>query len=243
MMDGSLEIDGKTPASYEYNVDVTKSVVDIAHKVGVSVEGELGCLGSLETGEGEKEDGHGFEGALSMDMLLTDPVQAKDFVEKTGVDALAIAIGTSHGAYKFTREPTGDILAMDRLADIHAAIPNTHLVMHGSSTVPQNLQDLINENGGAMKQTYGVPVEEIVKGIKVGVRKVNIDTDNRMAITAAIRKVFQESPEAFDPRKYLTPAMTAMTEICMLRYEAFNTAGQAGKIKAIPLADMAASYN
>ena len=242
MMDGSLEVDGKTPASYEYNVDVTKSVVDAAHKVGVSVEGELGCLGSLETGEGEKEDGHGFEGALSMDMLLTDPVQAKDFVEKTGVDALAIAIGTSHGAYKFTREPTGDILAMDRLAEIHAAIPNTHLVMHGSSSVPQNLQDLINENGGAMKQTYGVPVEEIVKGIKVGVRKVNIDTDNRMAITAAIRKVFQESPEAFDPRKYLTPAMTAMTEVCMLRYEAFNTAGQAGKIKAISLADMAASY-
>ena len=217
-------------------------MVDAAHKVGVSVEGELGCLGSLETGEGEKEDGHGFEGALSMDMLLTDPVQAKDFVEKTGVDALAIAIGTSHGAYKFTREPTGDILAMDRLAEIHAAIPNTHLVMHGSSSVPQNLQDLINENGGAMKQTYGVPVEEIVKGIKVGVRKVNIDTDNRMAITAAIRKVFQESPEAFDPRKYLTPAMTAMTEVCMLRYEAFNTAGQAGKIKAISLADMAASY-
>jgi fructose-bisphosphate aldolase class II len=243
MMDGSLEVDGKTPASYEYNVDVTKSVVDAAHKVGVSVEGELGCLGSLETGEGEKEDGHGFEGALSMDMLLTDPVQAKDFVEKTGVDALAIAIGTSHGAYKFTREPTGDILAMDRLAEIHEAIPNTHLVMHGSSSVPQNLQDLINENGGAMKQTYGVPVEEIVKGIKVGVRKVNIDTDNRMAITAAIRKVFQESPEAFDPRKYLTPAMTAMTEVCMLRYEAFNTAGQAGKIKAISLADMAASYN
>ncbi len=243
MMDGSLEVDGKTPASYEYNVDVTKSVVDAAHKVGVSVEGELGCLGSLETGEGEKEDGLGFEGALSMDMLLTDPIQAKDFVEKTGVDALAIAIGTSHGAYKFTREPTGDILAMDRLAEIHAAIPNTHLVMHGSSSVPQNLQDLINENGGAMKQTYGVPVEEIVKGIKVGVRKVNIDTDNRMAITAAIRKVFQESPEAFDPRKYLTPAMTAMTEVCMLRYEAFNTAGQAGKIKAISLTDMAASYN
>ncbi|MFT7517629.1 MAG: fructose-bisphosphate aldolase class II [Myxococcota bacterium] len=243
MMDGSLEADGKTPASYEYNVDVTRAVVDAAHKVGVSVEGELGCLGSLETGEGEKEDGHGFEGTLSKEMLLTDPVQAKDFVAKTGVDALAIAIGTSHGAYKFTRKPTGDILAMERLADIHAAIPNTHLVMHGSSSVPQNLQDLINANGGEMKQTYGVPVEEIVKGIKNGVRKVNIDTDNRMAITAAIRKVFQDSPEAFDPRKYLTPSMAAMTEICMLRYEAFNTAGQAGKIKSISLADMAASYN
>jgi fructose-bisphosphate aldolase class II len=243
MMDGSLEADGKTPASYEYNVDVTRAVVDAAHKVGVSVEGELGCLGSLETGEGEKEDGHGFEGTLSKEMLLTDPVQAKDFVAKTGVDALAIAIGTSHGAYKFTRKPTGDILAMERLADIHAAIPNTHLVMHGSSSVPQNLQDLLNANGGEMKQTYGVPVEEIVKGIKNGVRKVNIDTDNRMAITAAIRKVFQDSPEAFDPRKYLTPSMAAMTEICMLRYEAFNTAGQAGKIKSISLADMAASYN
>ncbi|MBC8370949.1 MAG: fructose-bisphosphate aldolase class II [Planctomycetes bacterium] len=243
MMDGSLEADGKTPASYEYNVNVTKAVVDAAHKVGVSVEGELGCLGSLETGEGEKEDGHGFEGKLTTDMLLTDPEEAKDFVAKTGVDALAIAIGTSHGAYKFTRKPTGDILAMDRLAEIHAAIPNTHLVMHGSSSVPQNLQDIINANGGEMPQTYGVPVDEIVKGIKVGVRKVNIDTDNRMAITGAIRKVFQDSPDAFDPRKYLTPAMTAMQEVCELRYEAFNTAGQAGKIKSISLADMAASYN
>ncbi len=242
MMDGSLEEDGKTPASYEYNVAVTKSVVDSAHAVGVSVEGELGCLGSLETGEGEKEDGHGFEGALSKDMLLTDPEQAKDFVEKTGVDALAIAIGTSHGAYKFTRKPTGDILAMDRLADIHASIPNTHLVMHGSSSVPQELQDVINEFGGGMKQTYGVPVEEIVKGIQNGVRKVNIDTDNRMAITGAIRKVFSQSPEAFDPRKYLTPAMAAMTEVCVQRYEAFNTSGQASKLKPVSLVDMAAGY-
>jgi len=242
MMDGSLEEDGKTPASYEYNVAVTKSVVDAAHAVGVSVEGELGCLGSLETGEGEKEDGHGFEGTLSMDMLLTDPVQAKDFVEKTGVDALAIAIGTSHGAYKFTRKPTGDILAMDRLTEIHAAIPNTHLVMHGSSSVPQDLQDMINEFGGEMKQTYGVPVEEIMKGIQHGVRKVNIDTDNRMAITGAIRKVFSESPEAFDPRHYLTPSMAAMTEVCVQRYESFNTSGQASKLKPVSLVDMAASY-
>ena len=243
MMDGSLEEDGKTPASYEYNCDVTKKVVESAHEVGVSVEGELGCLGSLETGEGEKEDGHGFEGKLDHDMLLTDPEQAKDFVAKTGVDALAIAIGTSHGAYKFTRKPTGDILAMDRLAEIHAAIPNTHLVMHGSSSVPQDLQDIINEAGGAMKQTYGVPVEEIVKGIQTGVRKVNIDTDNRMAITGAIRKVFADSPDAFDPRKYLTPAMSAMTEVCIARYEAFNTAGQASKIEALPLSAMADRYS
>ncbi|MBT3339979.1 MAG: fructose-bisphosphate aldolase class II [Planctomycetes bacterium] len=242
MMDGSLMEDGKTPASYEYNVDITKAVVDAAHAVGVSVEGELGCLGSLETGEGDKEDGHGFEGKLDKEMLLTDPEQAKDFVAQTGVDALAIAIGTSHGAYKFTRKPTGDILAMDRLAEIHAAIPNTHLVMHGSSSVPQDLQDIINAHGGEMKQTYGVPVEEIVKGIQHGVRKVNIDTDNRMAITGAIRKVFQDNPSAFDPRAYLNPAMAAMTEVCIKRYEAFNTAGHASKIKVVPLDEMARGY-
>lgn len=242
MMDGSLEEDGKTPASYEYNVQVTKAVTDAAHAVGVSVEGELGCLGSLETGEGEKEDGHGFEGALSKEMLLTDPDEAADFVAKTGVDALAIAIGTSHGAYKFTRKPTGDILAIDRIREINERLPNTHLVMHGSSAVPQDLQDIINEFGGDMAQTYGVPVEEVVEGIKHGVRKVNIDTDNRMAITGAIRKVFSETPAAFDPRKYLTPAMAAMTEVCVARYESFGTAGHASSIKVIPLSDMAERY-
>lgn len=242
MMDGSLEEDGKTPASYEYNVQVTKAVTDAAHAVGVSVEGELGCLGSLETGEGEKEDGHGFEGALSKEMLLTDPDEAADFVSKTGVDALAIAIGTSHGAYKFTRKPTGDILAIDRIREINERLPNTHLVMHGSSAVPQDLQDIINEFGGDMAQTYGVPVEEVVEGIKHGVRKVNIDTDNRMAITGAIRKVFSETPAAFDPRKYLTPAMAAMTEVCVARYESFGTAGHASSIKVIPLSDMAERY-
>ncbi|MCW9034452.1 MAG: fructose-bisphosphate aldolase class II [Rhodospirillales bacterium] len=242
MMDGSLEADGKSPASYEYNVEVTKAVTDLAHMVGVSVEGELGCLGSLETGEGEKEDGHGFEGKLDKDMLLTDPEQAADFVAKTKVDALAIAMGTSHGAYKFTRKPTGDILAMDVVEKIHAKLPNTHLVMHGSSSVPQELQDIINEFGGEMPQTYGVPLEEIVKGIKYGVRKVNIDTDNRMAITGQIRRVLTEQKEAFDPRAYLKPAIAAMTELCLSRYEAFNTAGQASKIKVAKLTDMADRY-
>lgn len=242
MMDGSLEADGKTPASYDYNVETTRTVTDIAHMVGVSVEGELGCLGSLETGEGEKEDGHGFEGALDMDQLLTDPDQAKDFVEKTNVDALAVAIGTSHGAYKFTRKPTGDVLAMDVVAKIHEKIPNTHLVMHGSSSVPQDLQDIINAYGGDMPQTYGVPVEEIVRGIKHGVRKVNIDTDNRMAITGQIRKLFAEKPAEFDPRKYLVPARDAMEKVCKARYEEFNTAGQASKIKPIALSDMAKRY-
>ncbi|MCF8480260.1 MAG: fructose-bisphosphate aldolase class II [Rhodospirillum sp.] len=242
MMDGSLEEDAKTPASYDYNCDVTGDVTRTAHMVGVSVEGELGCLGSLETGEGEKEDGHGFEGKLDHSMLLTDPDQAADFVKKTKVDALAIAMGTSHGAYKFTRKPTGDILAMDVVKNIHARLPDTHLVMHGSSSVPQELQDIINEFGGAMPQTYGVPVEEIVEGIKHGVRKVNIDTDCRMAITGAIRKVLTSTPSEFDPRKYLKPAMSAMEKICVERYEQFSTAGNASRIKPIALADMAKRY-
>jgi fructose-bisphosphate aldolase class II len=242
MMDGSLEEDAKTPASYEYNRDVTADVVRTAHMVGVSVEGELGCLGSLETGEGEKEDGHGFEGKLDHSMLLTDPDQAADFVKATKVDALAIAMGTSHGAYKFTREPTGDILAMDVVKKIHERLPNTHLVMHGSSSVPQELQDIINAYGGAMPQTYGVPVREIVEGIKHGVRKVNIDTDCRMAITGAIREVFSKTPAEFDPRKYLKPAMSAMEKVCVARYEEFNTAGNASKIKPIALSDMAKRY-
>ena len=242
MMDGSLEADGKTPASYEYNVAITADVTKAAHLIGVSVEGELGCLGSLETGEGEKEDGHGFEGKLEKDALLTDPDQAVDFVKKTKVDALAIAMGTSHGAYKFTRKPDGDILAMDVVKAIHKKLPNTHLVMHGSSSVPQELQDIINQYGGEMKQTFGVPLEEIVIGIKNGVRKVNIDTDNRMAITGAIRKAFMEDPSQFDPRYYLKPAMAAMEKECVQRYEMFNCAGQGSKIKAISLNDMASRY-
>jgi len=242
MMDGSLEEDAKTPASYDYNVSVTSKTVELAHMVGVSVEGELGCLGSLETGKGDKEDGHGFEGELDKDMLLTDPVEAADFVARTKVDALAVAIGTSHGAYKFTRKPTGDILAMNVVKKIHAKLPNTHLVMHGSSSVPQNLQDIINEYGGAMPQTYGVPVEEIVTGIKNGVRKVNIDTDCRMAITGQWRKVAAEQKTEFDPRKFSIPAYAAMEAICVSRYEAFGTAGQAPKIKAVPLSEMAEQY-
>ena len=242
MMDGSLQEDAKTPASFEYNVDVTAKVTDMAHMIGVSVEGELGCLGSLETGEGDKEDGHGFEGKLDKDMLLTDPDEAADFVAKTKVDALAVAIGTSHGAYKFTRKPTGDILAMDLVKKLHERLPNTHLVMHGSSSVPQELQDIINQFGGEMPQTYGVPVEEIETGIKNGVRKVNIDTDNRMAITGQIRKVLTEMKAEFDPRTYLKPAIAAMTEVCIDRFERFGTAGNASKIKPIPLSDMAARY-
>ncbi len=242
MMDGSLMEDAKTPSTYFYNVETTKSVSDVSHLIGVSVEGELGCLGSLETGEGEKEDGHGFEGKLDRSALLTDPIQAADFVAKTKVDALAVAIGTSHGAYKFTRKPTGDILAMDVVKAIHERLPETHLVMHGSSSVPQDLQDIINEYGGEMPQTYGVPVEEIVEGIKHGVRKVNIDTDCRMAITGQIRKVFKDAPSEFDPRKYLKPAMSAMEKLCMDRYEAFGTCNRADKIKPIPLADMAKRY-
>jgi len=242
MMDGSLDADGKTPATYEYNVDVTRRVVEMAHYGGVSVEGELGVLGSLETGKGDKEDGHGAEGTLSHDQLLTDPQQAVDFVKKTKVDALAIAMGTSHGAYKFTRKPDGAILAMNVIEEIHRLLPNTHLVMHGSSSVPQNLQDIINAHGGKMPQTWGVPVEEIQRGIKNGVRKVNIDTDNRMAMTGQIRRVLTENPAEFDPRKYLKPAMEAMTKLCKERFEAFGTASWAGKIKPISVAAMARRY-
>jgi len=242
MMDGSLEQDAKTPASYEYNVAVTAKITEMAHMVGVSVEGELGCLGSLETGEGEKEDGHGFEGTLDKDMLLTDPDEAADFVKRTKVDALAVAIGTSHGAYKFTRKPTGDILAMNVVKAINARLPNTHLVMHGSSSVPQELQDIINAYGGEMPQTYGVPVEEIEVGIKNGVRKINIDTDCRMAITGQIRKLLAEDKQAFDPRAYLKPAMAGMEAVCRDRFERFGAAGQANKIKVVPLENMATRY-
>jgi len=242
MMDGSLKADGKTPADYDYNLGVTRRVVDMAHWVGASVEGELGVLGSLETGMGEKEDGHGFEGKLDHDQLLTDPDQAVDFVKATQVDALAIAMGTSHGAYKFTRKPDGAVLAMNVIEEIHNRLPNTHLVMHGSSSVPQDLQDEINRYGGEMPQTWGVPVEEIQRGIKHGVRKINIDTDNRMAMTGAIRKVFAEHPGEFDPRKYLKPAMEAMTKVCRQRFEEFGTAGWAGKITPLPMTVMAKRY-
>jgi len=242
MMDGSLGEDGKTPTSYEYNVDVTKKVVDMAHSCGVSVEGELGCLGSLETGQAGEEDGIGAEGTLSHDQLLTDPEEAADFVKKTRVDALAIAIGTSHGAYKFTRPPTGDILAIERIKEIHKRIPNTHLVMHGSSSVPQDWLKIINDHGGAMGETYGVPVEEIVEGIKHGVRKVNIDTDLRMASTGAIRKFLHDKPAEFDPRKYLAAATKGMYGICKARYEAFGTAGNASKITALSLEAMTTRY-
>jgi fructose-bisphosphate aldolase class II len=231
MMDGSLEADAKTPASYEYNVAVTSKVVEAAHALGVSVEGELGCLGSLETGMGEAEDGHGFEGALSHDQLLTDPDEAVSFVEATQVDALAVAIGTSHGAYKFTRKPTGEILAISRIAEIHKRLPNTHLVMHGSSSVPEDLIAIINQNGGAIPETYGVPVEEIQKGIKSGVRKVNIDTDNRLAITAAVREALLAAPKEFDPRHFLKPSIKYMQKVCADRYTQFWTAGNASKIK------------
>lgn len=242
MMDGSLMADMKTPSSYEYNVDVTKTVVDMAHACGVSVEGELGCLGSLETGEAGEEDGSGAEGKLDKEQLLTDPEQAADFVKATGVDALAIAIGTSHGAYKFTRPPTGDILAMERIKEINARIPDTHLVMHGSSSVPQDWLKIINDYGGDMGQTYGVPVEEIQEGIKHGVRKINIDTDLRMASTGSIRRHMHDNASNFDPRKYLGESRKAMKEICKARYEAFGTAGQASKIKPITLEDMFARY-
>ena len=241
MMDGSL-VDGKTPSSFEYNVNVTKEVVARAHAVGASVEGELGVIGSLETGKGDKEDGHGAEGVISRDKLVTDPDEAKKFVELTHVDALAVAVGTSHGAYKFTRKPDGEILAIDVIEKIHAKLPNTHLVMHGSSSVPQELQDLINAYGGAIPQTYGVPVEEIVRGIKSGVRKVNVDTDGRMAITGAIRRLFAQEPKEFDPRKYLKPAIEEMQKVCESRYIAFGAAGHADKIKAIPLSVMAKRY-
>ncbi|NJR21938.1 MAG: fructose-bisphosphate aldolase class II [Richelia sp. CSU_2_1] len=242
MMDGSLEADAKTPASYEYNVEVTREVVKVAHSIGVSVEGELGCLGSLETGMGEAEDGHGFEGALSHDQLLTDPDQAVDFVEQTGVDALAVAIGTSHGAYKFTRKPTGEILAISRIEEIHRRLPNTHLVMHGSSSVPEDLLALINQYGGKIRETYGVPVEEIQKGIKSGVRKINIDTDNRLAITAAVREALAAKPEEFDPRHFLKPSIKYMQKVCADRYNSFGAAGHGTKVKQVSLDDFAAKY-
>lgn len=242
MMDGSLKEDGKTVADFEYNVEVTRKVVEMAHKLGVTVEGELGCLGSLETMQGDKEDGHGFEGTLTMDQLLTSPEEAAEFVRRTQLDALAIAIGTSHGAYKFTREPTGDILSIDRVKEIHARLPNTHLVMHGSSSVPQELLAEIRQFGGDIKETYGVPVAEIQEAIKFGVRKVNIDTDIRLAMTAAVRRFMFENPEKFDPREFLVPAREAAKAICVARYQQFGTAGNASKIKPIPLSEMAAKY-
>ncbi len=243
MMDGSLMLDGKTPADWAYNVGVTKTVTEMAHMGGISVEGELGVLGSLETGMGDKEDGHGAEGVLSHDQLLTNPDEAVKFVKETQVDALAIAMGTSHGAYKFSRKPDGNVLAMNVIEEIHKKLPNTHLVMHGSSSVPEDLQEIINKFGGKMKPTWGVPVSEIQRGIKHGVRKINIDTDNRMAMTGAIRKVLSEDPSEFDPRKYLKPAMEAMTKLCMQRFAEFNTAGQASKIKKVlPVAEMAKRY-
>jgi fructose-bisphosphate aldolase class II len=242
MMDGSLEGDAKTPASYDYNVEITERVSRMAHWVGASVEGELGVLGSLETGEGEAEDGHGAVGKLDHSQLLTDPDQAVDFVRRTKVDALAIACGTSHGAYKFSRKPDGDILAMGVIEEIHRRLPGTHLVMHGSSSVPQELQDIINANGGEMPQTFGVPVEEIVRGIRHGVRKVNIDTDCRMAMTAEFRRVAQADRREFDPRKFLKPAMEALTRLCRERFEAFGTAGNAHLIRPIPMDEMARRY-
>ncbi len=243
MMDGSLKSDGKTPADWAYNVGVTKQVTDMAHLGGVSVEGELGVLGSLETGMGDKEDGHGAEGKLSHDQLLTNPDEAVKFVRETKVDALAIAMGTSHGAYKFSRKPTGDILAMNVIEEIHRKLPNTHLVMHGSSSVPQDLQDIINKFGGQMPQTYGVPVEEIQRGIKHGVRKINIDTDLRMAISGQVRRVLTEQKSEFDPRKFLTPARDAMMKVCKQRYEEFGAAGMASKIKRVlSLTEMAKRY-
>ncbi len=243
MMDGSLKEDGKTPGDYDYNVGVTRAVVELAHKAGVSVEGELGVLGSLESGMGEKEDGHGAEGKLDHSQLVTDPDEAVRFVAGTGVDALAVAIGTSHGAYKFTRKPDGAVLSMDTIKKIHAKLPNTHIVMHGSSSVEQYLQDIINKYGGKLKPTWGVPVEEIQLGIKHGVRKINVDTDNRLAITGAIRKVFAEAPEKFDPRDYMKPARDAMKKVCVDRMVAFGQAGNAGRIKQITLVDMARRYS
>ncbi|HKI63754.1 MAG TPA: class II fructose-bisphosphate aldolase [Burkholderiales bacterium] len=242
MMDGSLLEDMKTPADYEYNVEVTRRAVDMAHAVGVSVEGELGCLGSLETGTAGKEDGVGAEGHLAREQLLTDPEQAADFVQRTGVDALAVAIGTSHGAYKFTKKPTGDVLAIDRIREIHARIPDTHLVMHGSSSVPQEWLDVIRRNGGEIAQTYGVPVEAILQGIKHGVRKINIDTDIRLAMTGAMRRAMAEDPAEFDPRKFLKAATAAARALCKERFEAFGCAGQAPHIRPEPLERMAQRY-
>lgn len=242
MMDGSLREDGQTPSSYEYNVEVTRRVSDMAHAIGVSVEGELGCLGSLETGEAGQEDGVGAKGKLSREMLLTDPQQARDFVARTGIDALAIAIGTSHGAYKFTRRPTGETLAIDRIAAIHACIPDTHLVMHGSSSVPQEWLEIIRSHGGEIKETWGVPVEEIQRGIRNGVRKVNIDTDIRLAMTGAMRRSMAQFPAEFDPRKAFLAAKLAARAICKVRFEAFGCAGQAARIRPLPLETMAARY-
>ena len=242
MMDGSLEDDGKTPSSYEYNVDVTRLTVDMAHACGVSVEGELGCLGSLETCEAGEEDGSGAEGKLTLEQMLTDPEEAADFVAKTGVDALAIACGTSHGAYKFSRPPTGDILAIDRIKEIHRRIPGTHLVMHGSSSVPQEWLQVINQYGGEIPETYGVPVEQICEGIKHGVRKINIDTDLRLASTGAVRRFLAENPAAFDPRAFLKETTSAMKDIAVARYEAFGTAGNASKIKVMSLDEMTERY-
>jgi fructose-bisphosphate aldolase, class II len=243
MMDGSLEEDAKSPASYDYNIEVTRRVSEMAHTIGVSVEGELGCLGSLETGQAGEEDGVGAEGSLTHEMMLTDPAQAKDFVTRTGVDALAIAIGTSHGAYKFTRQPTGDILAIDRIAQIHAAVPNTHLVMHGSSSVPQEWLAIIREYGGDIKETYGVPVEEIQRGIRTGVRKVNIDTDIRLAMTGAMRQALRKDPSEFDPRKALIAAKKAARVLCQARFEAFGCAGHAERISPVALEVMARRYH
>ncbi|MFZ9313040.1 MAG: class II fructose-bisphosphate aldolase [Burkholderiaceae bacterium] len=242
MMDGSLQADGKSIASYDYNVEVTKRVVEMAHATGVSVEGELGCLGSLETMKGDKEDGHGTDAVMTHDQLLTDPEQAADFVKRTQLDALAIAIGTSHGAYKFTRKPTGDILAIDRIKEINRRIPNTHLVMHGSSSVPQEILEEIRKYGGQIKETYGVPVEEIQEAIKHGVRKINIDTDIRLAMTAAIRRTMAEDPSKFDPRDYLKPAREAAKKICIERYQQFGAAGKASLIKAVSLNEIAKRY-
>lgn len=242
MMDGSLEEDGKTPASYEYNVAVTRYVVDMAHSVGVSVEGELGCLGSLESGTGEAEDGHGATGKLTLEQLLTDPDQAVDFVKRTGVDALAVAIGTSHGAYKFSRKPTSDVLDIARIEAIHKKIPDCHLVMHGSSSVPQHLVKLINEFGGDIPETYGVPVEEIQRGIRAGVRKVNVDTDNRLAMTGAVRKFLSENPREFDIRGYLKKARAAMQEVCEERMRDFGQAGHAPDVPYVTLEEMAEGY-
>jgi len=243
MMDGSLEGDGKTIASYEYNVDVTRQVVDMAHKLGVTVEGELGCLGSLETMKGDKEDGHGTDATMTREQLLTDPEQAADFVKRTQLDALAIAIGTSHGAYKFTRQPTGDILAIDRIKEINRRLPNTHLVMHGSSSVPQEMLATINAYGGKMKETYGVPVAEIQKAIQFGVRKINIDTDIRLAMTAACRKFLAENPDKFDARDWLKPAREAAKQLCKARYIEFGCEGQGAKVKGDTLSVVAARYS
>ena len=242
MMDGSLMGDGKTIASHEYNVEVTRKVVDMAHATGVTVEGELGCLGSLETMKGDKEDGHGTDAVMTREQLLTDPEQAADFVKRTQLDALAIAIGTSHGAYKFSRKPTGDILAIDRVQAIHERIPNTHLVMHGSSSVPQDLLAIINQYGGNMKQTFGVPVEEIQKAIQFGVRKINIDTDIRLAMTGAVRKFLHENPDKFDAREWLKPAREAAKAICKQRYIEFGCEGQGAKVKGYSLQDIARQY-